>query len=74
MKTFVRWGVQYILAAASMFALLVFADTRKGTLFSDAWRSALLWAVLSSAIFVGARYWQAKRQERCVICETFGQK
>ncbi len=74
MNTFVRWGIQYVLAAGSMFALLVIADTRRGTLFADAWQSALAWAVLSSAIFVGARYYQAKRNERCAICETLGQK
>lgn len=74
MKTFIRWASQYILAAGSMFALLVLVDTGKGTPFAEAWQSALAWAIVSSAIFIGARYYQAERGKRCAVCETFEQK
>ncbi|GAB3453080.1 hypothetical protein GCM10027321_02710 [Massilia terrae] len=74
MKKFSRWAAQFLLAAGSMFALLVLVDMGKGTMFADAWQSALAWAVVSSAIFVGTRYFQAERGKRCAVCETFEPK
>jgi hypothetical protein len=74
MKTIIRWGAQYLLAAVTMFALLVMVDLYKGTAFADAWGSALTWAVVSSAIFIGARYNQERRNAACAICEKFEAK
>jgi hypothetical protein len=74
MNNFVRWAFQYAVAASTMFALLVGVDMAKGTAFADAWPSALAWAVLSSAIFIGARYYKAKQDSACAVCETLQKK
>jgi hypothetical protein len=69
MNKFVRWATQYLIAAGSMFAILVSVDMGQGTSFADAWASALAWAVLSSAIFIGARYYQTGKGT-CAVCEV----
>jgi hypothetical protein len=74
MKPIVRWAGQYVLAASTLFALLVAVDVARGTAFADAWASALAWALLSSAIFIGARYRQAARNAECAVCDAFQAK
>jgi hypothetical protein len=74
MNNFLRWAFQYAVAASTMFAVLVVVDTGKGTSFADAWPSALAWAVLSSAIFIGARYYKARQDSACAVCETLQKK
>ncbi|MGZ5200314.1 MAG: hypothetical protein ACXWC4_11135 [Telluria sp.] len=69
MNKFVRWAGQYALAMVTMFALLVAVDMAKGTTFADAWPSALAWAVISSAIFIGARYYKAAQMADCAVCD-----
>lgn len=51
------WIGQYLVAVASMFALLLVIDLfmRDETL-ERAWPSALAWAAVASAIFIGSRY------------------
>jgi hypothetical protein len=74
MKKFIRWAAQYVLAASTMFALLVVVDIAKGTAFADAWPSALAWSVLSSAIFIGARYYKAAQNAECAVCDRLQAK
>jgi hypothetical protein len=56
-----HWILQYLLASSTMFAILVGVDLVKGTSFSDAWPSALAWALAASAIFVGSRYHRTRK-------------
>jgi hypothetical protein len=69
MTKLVRWAGLYALALGTMFALLVVVDIAKGTAFADAWRSALLWAIISSAIFTGAQYYKAAKMADCAVCD-----
>jgi 4-hydroxybenzoate polyprenyltransferase len=64
-----HWIGQYLLAASTMFALLVAVDLLRGQAFANAWPEALAWAAASAAIFVGARYRQARAGAACAICK-----
>ena len=69
MKQLIRWTSLYVFAAATMFALLAVVDMARGTAFADAWKSALLWAVISAAIFTGAQYHKASKLADCAVCD-----
>ena len=57
-----HWIGQYLIALASMFVLLLGIDLlmRDETL-ARAWPSALAWAAVASAIFIGSRYRNMRR-------------
>jgi hypothetical protein len=42
--------------------------------FARAWPSALIWAAIASALFIGTRYRNMKRGIACVVCETLDRK
>jgi hypothetical protein len=56
-----HWIVQYLFAVVSMFALLTVVDLLRGETLARAWPSALAWAAVASAIFIGTRYRNMKR-------------
>lgn len=56
-----HWIVQYLFAVASMFALLLAVDLLRGESLARAWPSALAWAGVASALFIGTRYRNMKR-------------
>lgn len=62
------WIGQYVLAATTMCALLVAIGLLRGESFDAAWPGALAWATASASIFVGSRYWQA-RKGSCAMCK-----
>lgn len=55
------WIGQYLLASCPMFAILVGVDMAQGRSFSEAWPSALAWALVASAIFIGSRYHRLRK-------------
>lgn len=56
------WILQYLLAAVTMFVILVGLDLISGkTLGEGVWMS-LAWALTASAIFVGARVIQSRKR------------
>lgn len=69
-----HWIRQYMIAVVSMFALLLVVDLLRGELLARAWPSALLWAVIASAIFIGSRYRIVKRGLACAVCDTLDRK
>ena len=69
MQKLIYWSGQYLLAASSMFALLVAVDVfLRGEPFDTGWRESLAWSVLASAIFNGSRYYKAERGATCAMC------
>jgi predicted anti-sigma-YlaC factor YlaD len=64
-----HWIGQFLLASSTMFAILVGVDMLKGASFSDAWPSALAWALVASAIFIGSRYQRARKGIACATRE-----
>lgn len=55
------WILQYLLAAVTMFVILVGIDLISGKTLSEGVWMSLAWALVASAIFVGARYRQARK-------------
>lgn len=70
-----HWIIQYLFAVVSMFGLLLVIDLlMRDETFARAWPSALIWAAIASALFVGTRYRNMKRGIACVVCETLDRK
>jgi len=69
MQKLIYWSGQYLLAAGSMFALLVGVDVfLRGESFETGWRESLAWSVMAAAIFIGSRYYRAGRGAACAMC------
>ena len=69
------WIGQYLVAVVSMFVLLLVIDLflRSETL-ERAWPSALTWAAVASAIFIGSRYRNMRNGLACGACEVADKK
>ena len=69
MQKLIYWSGQYLLAAGSMFALLVSIDVfLRGEAFETGWRESLAWSLMASAIFIGSRYYRVDRGASCAMC------
>ncbi|MDP3668316.1 MAG: hypothetical protein WA191_23615 [Telluria sp.] len=64
-----HWIMQYLLAAGTLFLILIGVDFASGTRLEDGLWSALAWAVFAAALFVGARYNQARKGIACGPCK-----
>lgn len=70
-----HWIAQYAIAAMSMFAILMGIDLlMRGETLARAWPSALIWAVVASALFIGTRYRNMKRDIACAVCDKLDRK
>jgi hypothetical protein len=69
MPTKTYWAGQYLLAAASMFALIAVIDVVRGDSLAATWPETLAWSALAAAIFIGSRYRQLRRAEDCALCK-----
>ena len=69
-----HWIGQYLIAVTSMFALLLVIDLMRGELLARAWPSALIWAAIASAIFIGTRYRNMRRGIECGVCNMLDKK
>jgi len=70
-----HWVAQYLIAVVSMFGILLVIDLlMRGETFARAWPSALIWAVVASALFIGTRYRNMKRGIECAVCNTLDKK
>ncbi|MCC2959401.1 hypothetical protein LK540_03030 [Massilia sp. IC2-278] len=70
-----HWIGQYAFAAGSMFALLLVVDVLvRGEAFARAWPSALAWAAVASALFIGRRYYNMRKGLDCAVCERLDKK
>lgn len=70
-----HWIGQYLVAVATMFVLLLVIDVlvRSETL-ERAWPSALAWAAVASAIFIGSRYRNMRNNIACGVCDMLDKK
>lgn len=70
-----HWIVQYLLAMLPMFGLLLAVDVLvRGEALARAWPSALIWAVVASALFIGTRYRNMKRGIACAVCDALDKR
>jgi hypothetical protein len=56
------WTKQFLLAAVSMFAIMVSVDLASGRNVADNVWISLAWALASAALFTGARYSQSRKR------------
>ena len=54
------WITQYLLAAVSMFVIMVGIDLAGGRSLADGVWMSLAWALAAAALFIGARYSQSR--------------
>jgi hypothetical protein len=64
------WIGQFVLAAATMNAVLVAIGLLRGEVFAQHWIENLAWATTAAAIFIGSRWWQARKGAQCAACDT----
>lgn len=62
------WIVRYLLAAGLLSAILVVVEYSKGTPTPVDLFSAVGWSMLAAALFVGTRYWNARKNKACAMC------
>lgn len=62
------WIVRYLLAGGVLSAILVVVEYAKGTPTTVDIASAVAWAMLAAAIFVGAKYRMARKNKACAMC------
>jgi len=75
MPKLTHWIIQYTVAVSSMFLPLLVIDLFiRNEVFARAWPSALAWAVVTSALFVGIRYRNMKRGIACGICDRLDRR
>jgi ABC-type spermidine/putrescine transport system permease subunit II len=68
------WIGQFVLACTTMFAVLAAVGLLRGEVFAEHWIENLAWAATASAIFVGSRYWQARKGAQCAVCDVVNKK
>lgn len=56
------WILQYLLAAATMFGLLVVVDLIGGKPLAEGVWMSLAFALAASAVFIGARYMRERQR------------
>lgn len=69
-----HWIVQYLIAVVTMTALLVGIDMLGGETFVRALLSGGAWAAVASALFIGTRYRNMKRNIACGVCDALDRK
>lgn len=69
-----HWIVQYLIAVVTMTALLVGIDMLGGETFVPALLSGAAWAAVASALFIGTRYRNMKRNIACGVCDALDRK
>jgi hypothetical protein len=60
--------VQFLWVCGTMIMLLAGIELIKGHTLAEALPFAIGWGLLSSAIFVGSRYYQARKGVGCAAC------
>ncbi len=74
MKTFGTWMVRFALAFGGLFAILTATYTMQGQTLESAAADASLWALAASAIFIGSRYYNDRKQRACAICDDLSKR
>lgn len=69
-----HWISQYLIAVVTMTALLLAIDMMSGETFVRALLSAAGWAAVASALFIGTRYRNTKRNIACSVCDALDRK
>jgi hypothetical protein len=63
------WVRRFILVWTGAFILIAGAQSLQGHDLGDSAREGLLWATISTVIFISARLYQARKGQHCAICK-----
>jgi hypothetical protein len=69
MKSTGFWIGRFCLAAGIAFLILVVASLLRGRALETALTDSAVWALVSSAVFTGSRYYQARKGVACALCK-----
>ena len=64
------WTRRFLVVFAFAFVVIAGAQLLRGRAAQHALVHGLLWSAVSAAIFIGARAYRERRQERCAICDA----
>ena len=68
MKSTEFWVKRFLWVTGIVFMIWMGVELLKGGSLEDGLASAFGWALLSSAIFTGSRYYNARRGIACALC------
>lgn len=68
MKSTRFWIIRYLSVIVGLFALLAGLYLLRGMEAADAAREAIVWSLLAGTLFVGSRYYRARRGIACALC------
>jgi hypothetical protein len=68
MKSTEFWVKRYLWVTGIAFMILMAAALLRGRAFDVALTESFVWALVSSTIFCGARYYQARQGRPCALC------
>ena len=68
MKDTARWVRHFLMAFGASAVFLLAVYVMRGMAFEVAIREAVMWALIATSIFIGARYYQAKQGKPCALC------
>jgi hypothetical protein len=69
MKSKEFWVKRYLWVTGIAFMILMAAALLRGRAFEVALTESFLWALVSSAIFTGVRYYKARKGSPCALCK-----
>lgn len=62
------WIIRYLLASGILFLILTVVEFSKGTPSTNDLLGTLAWSLAAAAIFIGSKYWRARKVEACAPC------
>jgi uncharacterized membrane protein len=68
MKSTAFWIGRFCWMVGIVFTILLIVSLLRGRAAPTALAESLLWALISSAVFTGSRYYQARKGVACALC------
>ena len=64
----VFWLRRFLLVFVGAAMVIAVAQVVQGHALADSIAHGLLWALLSTSVFIGARIFQSRRGQHCALC------
>ena len=68
MKSTAFWVKRFLTVCGATTIFLLAVYVWRGMALEEAISSAFMWAILSTSIFIGARYYNASKGKACALC------
>jgi hypothetical protein len=70
----IYWIRKFLVAVVTMFLLLTVVALLRSETIEQTWVESLVWALVSSAIFIGSRYHKASKGVDCALCNDLSKR